>query len=389
MAIQYRESITRTRPVGLAERVQTWRYQAATPRDLRLDFLRGFCLFTMIVDHVAGASWLRWLTGGNSFYVSAAEGFVFISGFLVGTIHRQMIARNGFGAAAFKAFKRAGQLYVLMLALTLLISYGGLAIGMWWVKPADVASLWAVLFNILTLQYPFFMTDILVLYSLLMLGAPVALWLLQRGYAWLLLAGSWALWLAYQLVPQIAGQPFPALQLFHPAAWQLLFVHAITLGYHRERVARLLDIPHRRTLFAVSGVLLLALLVIYNSGGAVLRPLLGTSAAPWLQDMTSKIGMRVGRVVAAAIVFPFTYGLATYLWTPLRRLTGWLLLPLGQNSLYSYTMHLPLLLVVGLLPEWSGTTTAQQLLNLTVQLGAVLAIWWLVRQRVLFSVIPR
>lgn len=52
--------------------------------------------------------------------------------------------------AAFKAFKRAGKLYVL----------------------ADVASPWAVLFNILTLHYPFFMTDILVLYSLLMLGAP-------------------------------------------------------------------------------------------------------------------------------------------------------------------------------------------------------------------------
>jgi hypothetical protein len=276
-----------------------------------------------------------------------------------------------------------------MLVLTLLISYGGMAIGMWWVKPADIASPWAVLFNILTLQYPFFMTDILVLYSLLMLGAPIALWLLQRGYDWLLLAGSWTLWLAYQLVPQIASQPFPALQLFHPAAWQLLFVHAITLGYHRERVARQVGIPRHRTLFTVSGVLLIALLVIYNTGGAVLHPLLGAGSAPWLQDMTSKSGMRVGRIVAAAIVFPFAYGLVTYLWEPLRRLTSWLLLPLGQNSLYSYTMHLPLLLVVGLLPEWSGTTTAQQLLNLTVQLGAVLAIWWLVRQRVLFSVIPR
>ena len=163
----------------------------------------------------------------------------------------------------------------------------------------------------------------------------------------------------------------------------------ITLGYHRERVARQVGIPRFRALFAISGVLLLALLVIYNTGGAVLRPLLGAGAAPWLQDMTSKIGMRMGRIVAAAIVFPFAYGLATYLWKPLRRLIGWLFLPLGQNSLYSYTMHLPLLLIVGLLPEWPGTTTGQQLLNLTVQLGAVLAIWWLVRRRVLFSVIPR
>jgi hypothetical protein len=390
MATQFGGSSAQARPLGLAVLLQTWTYPAATSRDLRLDFLRGFCLFAMIVDHIAGPSWLRWLTGGNSFYVSAAEGFVFISGLLVGTVYRNVIAWEGFRAAALKASRRACTLYVLMSVLTLLISYGGLAAGMWWVKPESVASPWAVLLNIFTLQYPFFMTDILVLYSLLMLGAPVALWLIQRGCTWLLLASSWALWLAYQLVPQIASQPFPTLQLFHPAAWQILFVHAIALGYHRARVALLVGMPRHRAIFAVSGVLLIALLIIYNTGGAVLSPLLGADVTPWLQDITYKNSMGVGRIAAAAVVFPFAYFLATYLWKPLRRLTGWLFLPLGQNSLYSYTMHLPLIIVSGLLlPDSPGVTLRQWLLNVTIQLGAVLAIWELVRRRVLFSVIPR
>ena len=45
-------------------------------RDLRVDLLRGFCVFVMIVDHVGGeTSWLYGLTGGNHFFVSAAEGW--------------------------------------------------------------------------------------------------------------------------------------------------------------------------------------------------------------------------------------------------------------------------------------------------------------------------
>ena len=40
----------------------------ATPigRDPRLDLLRGFCVFAMIVDHIGGSSWLYALTGGNT-----------------------------------------------------------------------------------------------------------------------------------------------------------------------------------------------------------------------------------------------------------------------------------------------------------------------------------
>src|SRR5581483_5784853 len=58
-------------------------YVPSGRRDLRLDFLRGFCALAMIVDHIGGASWLYALTGGNRFFTSAAEGFIFISGLVV------------------------------------------------------------------------------------------------------------------------------------------------------------------------------------------------------------------------------------------------------------------------------------------------------------------
>ena len=67
-------------------------------RDLRLDFLRGLFVITMIVDHVAGASWLHAVTGGNHFYTSAAEGFVFVSGLVAGRAYTRFIDRGGLGA---------------------------------------------------------------------------------------------------------------------------------------------------------------------------------------------------------------------------------------------------------------------------------------------------
>src|SRR5258707_6673504 len=73
---------------ALLKRVRTWSYyrtaDVASRRDLRLDLLRGFCIFAMVVDHFGGDSWLYAITGGNRFYVSAAEGFIFISGFVMG-----------------------------------------------------------------------------------------------------------------------------------------------------------------------------------------------------------------------------------------------------------------------------------------------------------------
>src|SRR5215472_16183094 len=81
-----------TRSAGVLQRLRALSYYATADfgnkRDLRVDFLRGFCIFAMVVDHFGGDSWLYAITGGNRFYVSAAEGFIFISGFIMGQAYR-------------------------------------------------------------------------------------------------------------------------------------------------------------------------------------------------------------------------------------------------------------------------------------------------------------
>ncbi len=107
-----------------------WAYPAADKRDLRLDLLRGFAVVVMVVDHVGGSSWLYLITGGNAFFVSGAEAFIFISGLVVGMVYGAMALKQGIWVAQKKALERAWTLYRLTVVLTLLFAafslYGGL-----------------------------------------------------------------------------------------------------------------------------------------------------------------------------------------------------------------------------------------------------------------------
>ncbi len=375
----------RSIPGFLIRSAPIWRtliYAAATKRDLRLDLLRGFCLFAMIVDHIAGPSVLHRITGGNRFYVSAAEGFVFISGLLLGMISRTTIARDGFGAVLTKTLRRAANLYLLMVALTLGFNVCAWLLGLPWADPQHLGGPGTFLWSVLALQRAYWLTDILVLYTLLVAAAPLALWLLRRHQTTWLLAGSWLLWLAYQCYPEVLARPLPATRAFNPAAWQIYFVHALALGYHRERASQLLSPRVRRLLLVASIGLLGSLLWLYHAEGAVLGWLFGGDASAWVQALTAKGEVRPGRLVAAAVVFPFAYLLATYLWRPLHTALGWLLLPLGQRSLYGYTLHLPLiLLTLRLAPGLAGVPVAQPALNAGLQLGSVLLIWMVLQWR--------
>src|SRR5437763_8634388 len=97
-------------------------YPRAEKRDLRIDLLRGFCVFAMIIDHIGGSSWLYGLTGGNRWLVSAAEGFVFLSGLTMGLVYREKLRCFGLRSAARAALRRAGTLYLLTVALTLIFT---------------------------------------------------------------------------------------------------------------------------------------------------------------------------------------------------------------------------------------------------------------------------
>ena len=97
----------------MVRRLLRWSYgasaDASTRRDMRLELLRGFCVVVMVADHMGGErSWVYVVTGGNRIFTSAAEGFVLISGIVMGTVYLNVIRREGMNAMLRKVLKRAG-----------------------------------------------------------------------------------------------------------------------------------------------------------------------------------------------------------------------------------------------------------------------------------------
>lgn len=363
-------------------------YVAQGTRDLRLDLLRGLCVLIMIVDHIAGPSVLRQLVGNASFYVSAAEGFIFISGLLVGVIYAGIAAREGMGAVWRKAAQRSAKLYLLMLVVTASLYAANYAAGLEMPRDGGLAALPGFMWDVATLRETYSTTRILLMYSLLMLAMPAGIWMLRAGRTRLLLAISALLYLGYQAAPQIFGQPMPEMPYFNPAAWQVLFVAAMALGFHRDRVGAYAGQYQRPLLLACGVIFGLFLLLHILVRSQVLVGLVPDQALHYLKVAFTRGPLRPGRLIAVATIFPFFYLLVTCYWQPINRALGRLLRPLGEYSLYGYVMHLPLMALATYIALPSRGTLFGGVLNIVLQIIAVGLVWLMIRTKFIFRFFP-
>ncbi len=370
-----------------------WAYAAVDKRDLRLDLLRGFAVVAMVIDHWGGDSWLYGITGGDTFFVSAAEAFIFISGLVVGMVYGGIAIRDGIQAAQGKALSRAFTLYKLTAALTIVFAIFSLFFNLPWAKDLLVGDPLTFVFNVLMLRQVMYLTDIPLIYTILMLIAPFALWLLVSGRTAWLVGGSALLWLAAQLSSAPAGLPWPIYGggAFNLAAWQLLFFVAMAIGYHRDALARIFSRVPRVPYATFVGLVSAWFIQLYRTDGAVFATLFpGMDTHAFLMQFFLKSAMAPGRLIAAFFFFQFAYLALTLLWRPIQMVFGWLLLPLGQTALYGYTMHVALIgLFTMLLPHLPVDVTAIRVLNTSLQLMAVFVLWVMVQRRFLFRVVPR
>lgn len=374
---------------ALAHVLAAWAYPAAASRrDLRVDLLRGLCVFAMLADHLGGESWLYVFTGGNRGYVSAAEGFIFISGLVVGQVYGSKLGRLGLGQTIAQALRRARTLYLATVAMTLIFT--GLRLftdlALWVprsVSPSD-QSLIDVLVGAITLHWTYHGTDILAMYVFCLVAAGAGLVLLAHGHWRLLLAGSWLVWLGFQVRPDQVVVPWYIRnsENFPLGAWQVLFVTGLVLGFHRQRLERWLQ-ARPRARFALLGLAVGVSLVVtlyYNASGDAAF------------EVFAKVPLRPARLVGFAAAAILAYTLMTHAWQPLRRAMGWLLLPLGQHALYCYIVHFFLIvLIVNVLPAdiaWQVSWLSPTLIGTLLQLGLIGAVWVLVRRRILFGVVP-
>lgn len=262
-----------------------------------------------------------------------------------------------------------------------------------WAKGVDLGDPLVFTFNVLILHQTYYLADIPMMYTIFMMLAPLGLWLLYHNQGRLLMLASFLIWVGYQYVNSQQIQIWSTIgnSTFHPAAWQLLFAWAMVVGYHRDAIwAWIAKLPHL-SYFLFSALLFLWLLHLYSAEMNTLTKLYpGFDVNTIVNELFNKGNVSVGRILATAIVFQFGYLALSYFWIPINKVLGWLFLPLGQNSLYSYTMHV---VVIGLfytaLPYLPVDVTEHGIINTGLQLGTLLLLWVMIKRSFAFNIVPR
>jgi hypothetical protein len=391
----------------------SWSYvPAAGDRDLRIDFLRGMVMLVLVTVHIELFSLYNLVTWERFGVVSGGEGFVLLSGFVIGMVYRRRIEQKGWRDAGWKLLDRAAQLYrvnlfvivgVFLLSLLPLFDmsavmtfndrYAGQVYPLY---PEAGTNVQTWLARLLTLKIGPHQIQILGLYVFLLLLSPAALFLLREGRWRLLLALSWILYVynwAYPALP--TGAQFE--YAFPLLTWQLLFFHGTAAGYHRENVFDFMAGRRGRPVLLLAFVLFFAFLFFAQNTPNPVIPAWSRIAvipADVYGDLYGKYFLKntlgILRILNYAAALAVALTLLTRLWKPAERAFGWFFIPIGQASLYVFIVHVFVVALVSMVLPFHLTPEHGDLWINTLGHTVALAILWLmVRYRVFYRWIPR
>ncbi|MGY9049673.1 MAG: OpgC family protein [Rhodobacterales bacterium] len=247
-----------------------------------LDGFRGFFLLFMMIAHVNGSfdavmgNYNHHMLG----WVEDAQGFVFISGFVVGLVYTKTLDRKGPGGMGIAVMRRIRTIYTYQAAMILSFCAVALGLAAWGLEPSVLDQYVddPVVFTLASLMLVTgsLHMGILALYIWLMLLTPFALLAFHRGWAkWWALACVAAWLLAQSGLPDAAQIPVEsALKdaghginigiYFNVFGWQTLYFLGLFLGFlfARDRLdTSFLRDPHMRPVFwlAVAGMVAFAI----------------------------------------------------------------------------------------------------------------------------------
>ena len=309
----------------------------------------------VIVNHSRLPSLLSWFSYERFWIVTAAEVFVVLSGVVLGMVYGRRLARDGWRAVVHGLSHRALTLYLAFVAVTLSVVVMALAgfdvrsvtvsenrpIVGWFLDPRTMdAAAWRDIALMRHGPWPF---EIVGLYVWLVAAAVPCLLVLHVAGWRPLIAASWILYVAYRIAPhRLTSAEFES--VFPICAWQLLFVHGITIGFHRDRIGTFVSrCPKIVPIAAASAC---ASFVIF----ALCNPWLdGPSWLPWSVVSAERFSylythyfrltdLGIGRLLNLAAALPLAYAVLTWCWKAARPLQS-VFVTLGQQSLGAFVLH--------------------------------------------------
>jgi hypothetical protein len=343
-------------------------------RDLQIDWLRGLAMTCVIVNHSRISSLLSWFSYERFWVVTAAEVFVVLSGIVLGMVYGRRLVRDGWLAVARGLGRRAVMLYVTFVAVTisvLAISLAGIDISsmttwddraaVWFLDPRNMdAAAWR---DVALMRHGPWTFEIVGLYVWLVVAAVPCLWALRFAGWRPLLISSWLLYLSYHLAPhRLTSAEFES--VFPMLTWQLLFVHGIAIGYHREQIsARVARWPKAIPMMAAAATAAFALFALCNprTGGPLWLRCSFVSPEHFTSLYSRYFGLSdlgLGRLANLVVGLPVGYAVLTWCRRAARPFDI-IFVTLGQRSLGAFVLHVYGILLLSNLPHrdevWTNT----------------------------------
>lgn len=376
--------------------IKSFRYTSSDKRDLRIDLLRGIALVMMVVAHIEVMSLLDLFTWERFGLTTGAEGFVILSGFMIGVINRQRLKKEVLLTVSYSLYRRAAKIYVVNIVIILSIllltkltfintfeathftdRFSGVSYTLYPLYE-QIKESW---FNmVLYLQIGPHQSQILGLYFYLLLVTPLFLYLLKRRSVGVLLLLSLVLYITYYLT----GIRFTSAEFefaFPLLAWQFIYVLGVTIGWYKEE---LLSLARTQAGFWSLSVIVLFTMVMmfiaqnhtnpfmpYNT---MLHTINAKEFNWFYQNFAAKNALGPLRVINDFSLLITCYLVLSYFWKPINKVCGWFLITLGQHSLYVFIIHVYVVLLVNQLVDF-GLWHRAWLLNTLVHLCALMMLW--------------
>lgn len=394
----------------MASLFSNWHYSHAGKRDLRVDFIRGFVMLVLISVHIQMTSVYNYIAWERFGLVTGAEGFVLLSGLILGMLSKMRMEHDGFGSTVNKQFNRAFLLYKtsLVVILTVLLidfipfidakeamtftTYGGKVYNLY----PDLALFGQyhdkIIAKFFLLRYGPHQFQILGLYVVLLLLSPFVLWLLSKQRVGVVLSLTWIIYFANNgfHVRPIGAQfeyAFPVL------SWQVLFVNGLVIGYYRNEIWNFFHSKKGAVLFWFIFTLFLGFLFFtYNnpipqlSNSMKLHFIEPEIFRSIYKTYFDKNTLGIGRLINDFSILVVSYAMLSYLWKPINKMFGWFFIPIGQASLYVFILHVYACIIIANITWFGGDNIWVNSLGHTL---VFFCMWIMVKYKILFNIVPR
>ena len=352
------------------------------------DFLRGYFIIVIIVDHLwKFPSLWSGMSGEARLWVTAAEGFVMISGFLIGYIRGFKGSKLPFKTIAHTLLRRGLMLYFWMVIVSVFY-----LILDWQFKsifpnipssPAPKGDWLEALRLIVTMDHPHLWIHFLYLYAIFLILSIGAVWLFRKQLSWVVGAAS--------LVIYLGGLAWDIEWM----KWQLIFFLMAVIGFHFETIRSWWRAQSPRTRNYLSAALYLAALatVALSCIATYQQSLLPAGIAAQLGDI-----FVIEKFTPLRVVLSFLWvGALGFLFHAfargIKKYSFGVLTFLGTHSLSAYIIHAVVICFVNaiLLPFDYDAGSAPYRFIINTVLGAltVAGVYALLKIPLIARIIPR